>query len=46
MAQQPVTTATNTQAIIEELLEVVFSVGSAPRLYKEEPKPAEEMIEI
>jgi hypothetical protein len=31
--------ATNTQATIEELLEAMFSVGSAPRLYNEKPRP-------
>jgi hypothetical protein len=34
--------ATNTQATIEELVEMVFSVGSVPRLYNEEPRPVEE----
>jgi hypothetical protein len=29
------------QPIIEKLLEEVFSVGSAPRLYSEDPRPAE-----
>jgi hypothetical protein len=28
-------------AIIEKLLEAVFSVGSAPRLYNEDPRPSE-----
>jgi hypothetical protein len=37
--------ATNTQAIIKELLETVFSVGSAPRLYNEHPRPTERIIE-
>jgi hypothetical protein len=32
---------TNTQATIEELLDTVFSVGSAPRLYDQDPRPAE-----
>jgi hypothetical protein len=32
--QPPITT-------IEELLEAVFSVGSAPRLYNEDPRSAE-----
>jgi hypothetical protein len=32
--QQPITT-------IERMLEAVFSVGSAPRLYSEDPRPAE-----
>jgi hypothetical protein len=36
--QQPITT-------IEGLLEAVFSVESAPRLYSEDPGPAEESIE-
>jgi hypothetical protein len=37
--------ATNTQATIEELFETVFSVGSATRLYDEDPRPAEEITE-
>jgi hypothetical protein len=36
--------ATNTKAKIEELLETVFSVGSVPRLYNEDPRPAEIII--
>jgi hypothetical protein len=32
---------TDTHAAIEELLEAVFSVGSAPRLHNEDPRPAE-----
>jgi hypothetical protein len=28
-------------AAIEKRLEAVFSVGSAPRLYREDPRPAE-----
>jgi hypothetical protein len=36
--QPPITT-------IEELLGAVFSVGSAPRLYKKDPRPAELIIE-
>jgi hypothetical protein len=35
----------NIQAIIKELLETVFSVGSAPKLYNEHPWPAETIIE-
>jgi hypothetical protein len=31
--------ATHTQATIEELLETVFSVGSAPSLYNDDPRP-------
>jgi hypothetical protein len=27
---------------IEAMLEVVFSVGSTPRLYSEDPRPAED----
>jgi hypothetical protein len=27
---------------IEGLLEAVFSVGSSPRIYSEDPRPAEE----
>jgi hypothetical protein len=37
--------ATNTQATIQELLETVFSVGPAPRLHNEDPRPAEGMTE-
>jgi hypothetical protein len=37
--------ATNTQETIEELLETVFSVGSAPRLYNEHSRPAERITE-
>jgi hypothetical protein len=40
-----VSAATNAQETIEELLEVTFSVGSAPRLYNEDPKSAEGIIE-
>jgi hypothetical protein len=36
---------TNTQATIKELLGKVFSVESAPKLYNEDPKSAEKMIE-
>jgi hypothetical protein len=32
--QSPITT-------IEKLLEAMFSIGSAPRLYNEDPRPAE-----
>jgi hypothetical protein len=35
----------NTPTKIEELLKAVFSVGSAARLYNEDPRPAERMIE-
>jgi hypothetical protein len=31
---------------MEVLLETVFSVGPAPRLYNEDPRPAELMIEV
>jgi hypothetical protein len=31
----------NTPTTIEDLLKAVFSVGSAPRLYKGDPGPAE-----
>jgi hypothetical protein len=37
--------AKNTQAKIEKLLEIVFPVASAPGLYKEDPRPAKEIIE-
>jgi hypothetical protein len=37
--------ATNTQGIMEELLETVFRAGSAQKLYNEEPMPVEKMIE-
>jgi hypothetical protein len=37
--------ATNTQATIEELLEMVFSVASALRPYNKDPSPAEGIIE-
>jgi hypothetical protein len=30
---------------IEKLLKAVFSVGSTPRLYNENPRPAEKIIE-
>jgi hypothetical protein len=40
-----VPSARNTQAAKEEFLEALFSVGSAPRLYNEEPRPAEIMTE-
>jgi hypothetical protein len=30
---------------IEELLKAMFSVGSAPRLYNEDPRPAELVVE-
>jgi hypothetical protein len=36
-----VPTARNTQATVEELLEISFSVGSAPRLYNGNLRPAE-----
>jgi hypothetical protein len=36
-----VSAATNTQVAIEESLETVFSVESAPRLYSGEPRSAE-----
>jgi hypothetical protein len=39
--RQHVPAATNTQATIVEVLETVFSVGSALRLYKKDPRPAE-----
>jgi hypothetical protein len=29
---------------MEELLEKVFSLGSAPRLYNDDPRPAEDML--
>jgi hypothetical protein len=32
-------------ALIEELLKAVFSVGSAPRLYNEDPRTAENNLE-
>jgi hypothetical protein len=32
--------ATNRQVTIEELLETGFSVGTAQKLYNEEPRPA------
>jgi hypothetical protein len=32
--------AKNTHATIEESLETVFSIGSAPRLYNEDPRLA------
>jgi hypothetical protein len=35
----------NMPATIEELLKAVFSVGSTSRLYTEDPRPAERMIE-
>jgi hypothetical protein len=35
----------NTPTTIQELLEAVFSVGSAPRLYNEDPRPAEGITE-
>jgi hypothetical protein len=35
----------NKSATIEELLIAVFSVGSAPTLYKEDPKAVELLIE-
>jgi hypothetical protein len=37
--------ATNTQATTEELLETVFSVGFTPRLYNNDPRPAEVMTD-
>jgi hypothetical protein len=37
---------TSTAATKEELLETVFSVGSAPRLYNEEPRPAECRVQL
>jgi hypothetical protein len=37
--------ATNTQATTEEILETVFSVGFAPRIYNEGPRPSGEIIE-
>jgi hypothetical protein len=37
--------ATDTHAIIEELLEVVFSVRSVPRLYKEKQLQLRESLE-
>jgi hypothetical protein len=36
---------TNMQATKEELLETMFPVGTAPRLYNEEPRPAEGITE-
>jgi hypothetical protein len=36
-----VTAATNTKATIQELLETAFPVGSAPRLYNDDPRSAE-----
>jgi hypothetical protein len=33
--------ATNTQATIEELLETMFTIESAPRLYNEDPEPSD-----
>jgi hypothetical protein len=35
----------NTPTTIEELLKVVYSVGSSPRLYNEDPRPAARIIE-
>jgi hypothetical protein len=37
--------AMKTQATIEELFETVFSVGPAPRLYNEDPRAAEGILE-
>jgi hypothetical protein len=37
--------ATNTQETTEELLKTVFYFVSAPRLYSEDPAPAERMME-
>jgi hypothetical protein len=39
------TGATNRQATIEELLETLFSIGSAPRLYNDDLSPAEGITE-
>jgi hypothetical protein len=36
---------TNTQATTEEILETVFSVGFASRIYNEDPRPFGEIIE-
>jgi hypothetical protein len=35
----------NTPTTIEELLKAVFSVGSVPKLYNEDSRPAERIIE-
>jgi hypothetical protein len=35
----------NTPKIIEKLLKAMYSVGSAPRLYNEDLRPADKMIE-
>jgi hypothetical protein len=46
---EQVPTGTNKQATIEEFLAItmktVFSIGSAPRLHNEDPRPAEGITE-